>query len=67
MSKIPFKAARVAAGLTQQGLADQMGVSRFTVIDWERGKRKIKTPYLNLFYTITGFSEDDIILPKVSP
>lgn len=63
MAKIPFKAARVAAGLTQEQLAKKMGVSRFTVIDWENGKREIRTPYLYLFCSITGFSEDSIILP----
>jgi transcriptional regulator with XRE-family HTH domain len=67
MTKIPFKAARVAAGLTQQELAEKIGVSRYTVIDWENGKREIRTTYLHLFYAITGFTEDDIILPKVSP
>lgn len=66
MTKIPFKAARVAAGLTQQELAEKIGVSRYTVIDWENGKREIRTPYLHLFCTITGFSEDDIILPKLA-
>jgi transcriptional regulator with XRE-family HTH domain len=66
MAKIPFNAARVAAGLTQQELAEKMGVSRSTVNDWENGKREIRTPYLYLFCTITGFTEDDIILPKVA-
>ena len=49
MAKIPFNAARVAADLTQQELADKMGVSRSTVNDWETGKREIKTAYLYLF------------------
>jgi transcriptional regulator with XRE-family HTH domain len=66
MAKIPFNAARVAAGLTQQELADKMGVSRSTVNDWETGKREIRTAYLYLFCSITGFSEDDIILPNIA-
>jgi transcriptional regulator with XRE-family HTH domain len=40
-----------------------MGVSRQTVIDWENGKRDMRAPYLYLFCQITGFSEDDILLP----
>ena len=64
MEKIPFKAARVAAGWTQQELAERMGVSRATVIEWETGKREIRTPYFYLFCQITGFSEDEIILPQ---
>lgn len=65
-TKIPMNAARVAAGLTQEELADKMGVSRSTIIDWESGKREIKTAYFYMFCKITGFSEDDILLPKKS-
>jgi transcriptional regulator with XRE-family HTH domain len=65
-TKIPMNAARVAAGLTQEELADKMGVSRSTVIDWESGKREIKTAYFYMFCRLTGFSEDDILLPKKS-
>jgi transcriptional regulator with XRE-family HTH domain len=36
-----FKAARKAAGLTQQGMEDQMQIPRRTVQDWEKG---IMTP-----------------------
>ena len=63
MPKITMKAARVSAGLTQEEIAEKMGVSRSTVIDWENGKRQIKPAYLFLFCKITGFAEDDIILP----
>ena len=65
-TKIPMNAARVAAGLTQEELADKMGVSRSTVIDWESGKREIKTAYFYMFCKLTGFTEDDILLPKKS-
>lgn len=64
--KITLKAARVNANLTQEALAEQMGVSRNTVNDWETGKREIKTAYFHLFCRITGFAEDDIILPEKS-
>lgn len=63
MAAITMEAARVNTGLTQQELAKKMGVSRSTVIDWENGKRQIKPAYLFLFCKITGFAEDDIILP----
>lgn len=32
-----FKAARKAAGLTQQGMEDWMQIPRRTVQDWEKG------------------------------
>ena len=66
MAKITLEAARVNTGLTQAQLANKMGVSRQSVIDWEGGKREMRTPYLYLFCQITGFSEDDILLPKKS-
>ena len=66
MAKIPLNAARVAAGLTQEQLADKMDVSRQTVLDWESGRREMKTAYFYMFCQLTGFSEDDILLPKKS-
>ena len=66
MAKIPLNAARVAAGLTQEQLAEKMQVSRQTVFDWENGKREMKTAYFYMFCQITGFSEDDILLPLKS-
>ena len=66
MAKIPINAARVAAGMTQEELAEKMGVSRQTIINWETGKQEMKTLYLYAFCHVTGFSEDDILLPKMS-
>ena len=63
MAKIPINAARIAAGFTQEQLAEKMEVSRQTVIEWENGKRVMKAAYLYFFCKITGFSEDDILLP----
>lgn len=66
MERIPLNAARVAAGLTQGELAEKMGVSRQSVVNWESGKSKMRTPYIHLFCKITGFAEDDIFLPETS-
>lgn len=63
MKQIPMAAARKARGLTQKELAKEMGVSRQTILDWENGKRPIKTAYFYLFCKITGFTEEDILLP----
>lgn len=66
MAQITLAAARVAKGWKQTDLAQKMGVSRETVIAWENGQRAMKTAYFYLFCKITGFSEDDIILPTKS-
>lgn len=66
MAKITLEAARVNTRLTQQELADKMGVSRATVNNWETGKTEMKTAYLYMFCGITGFSEDEILLPVKS-
>lgn len=64
MDKISLKAARVAAGYTQEGLARLMGVQRQTVAAYERGERKPKQLYIEAFCTITGFSERDLLCPE---
>ncbi|MDO4648985.1 MAG: helix-turn-helix transcriptional regulator [Eubacteriales bacterium] len=66
MAKIPVKAARVAAGLTQESLAEKLGVSRATIIALESGETEFKPLYLYAFCHVTGFSEDDILLPEKS-
>lgn len=66
MAKISLEAARVNANLTQAELAEKMGVSKQSVFDWENGKRRMKPAYLYLFCSITGFDEEDILLPKIT-
>lgn len=66
MAKLTLEAARVNKGLTQAELAEKMGVSRSSVIDWENGKRIMRTPYLHLFCGIVGLTEDDILLPEIT-
>ncbi len=66
MSKITLTAARVNSGLTQEEIAEKMGVSRSTIIAWENGKKEMRPAYLYAYCHITGFSEDDILLPKMS-
>jgi len=64
LAKITLKAARINAGLTQDGLAEKLGVSRKMIVDWELGKTEMRPAYLLAICYITGFSEDDIILPS---
>jgi len=62
--KVTIAGARVSAGMTQQDLADKIGVSRCLVNRWEKGKAPIKTAYIYAISKVTGFPETDIILPE---
>lgn len=66
MAKITLAAARVNKGMTQQELADKMGVSRQSVFDWENGKREMRPAYVYLFCSIVDMREEDILLPKIT-
>lgn len=66
MRKLPLVAVRAAVGLTQAGLADKIGVSRELVNDWEAGRTPVKKPYLYAICYVTGFSDEEIILPEES-
>lgn len=64
MAKITLAAARTNAGLTQEQMADRLGVTRQTYAAWEAGKAQMRTAYFVAFCKITGFSSNDIILPS---
>ena len=64
MAKISLAAARVNAGLTQEKMAEKLGVSRQTYHAWESGKSEMKVAYFLAFCHITGFTTDDIFLPE---
>lgn len=66
MAQISMAAARINKQLSQEQLADKMGISRAYYSDLETGKREIRPIHLYAFCYITGFSVDDILLPKKS-
>lgn len=67
MSKlITLAGARVTAGLTQEELAVKMGVTRQTIIAWEKYKRAMRVPELIAFCSVTGFEQADIFIPAES-
>ena len=66
MAKITLAAARVNKGWTQLQLAEKLGVSRQSVIDWENGKREMRPVYVHGFCALVGISEDDILLPEIT-
>lgn len=64
--RIPLKAVRVTIGVTQQELADKLGVSRESVNAWETGKTEVKPVVLFALAYLSGIKSDDIILPSES-
>lgn len=67
MKQISLAAARVNADLTQQELAEKLGVTRKSIQNWELGKKRIKKANFIAFCTVTGFNPEDIFLPNVNP
>ena len=50
----PLKKYRKQNNLTQQGLADRLGIGRFTVSRWENGKSKPEGEALKRVCRLTG-------------
>jgi len=48
MTPTALKRARSQLGLSQQALADELGVHRVTVAKWEAGDRRIPNPVARL-------------------
>ena len=60
MSQITLKAARVNAGLTQEAVAEKLGVSTSTIKNWEKGKTFPKQPQIERLCEIYSMSYDNI-------
>lgn len=52
---------RVRIGLTQEGLADHLGVSRQTVLRWENGKSNPPTSAVYMMANLFGCSTDYLL------
>lgn len=61
--KITIAGARVSAGLTQQQFADECGVHRTTVVNWEKNKTLPDLLHLQKIEKITGIPKEYIFLP----
>ena len=64
--QISLAAARVNAGYTQDEVAKIMGVSRQTIVNWEKGKIVPKIPQLYMLAVIYKIPQDFIFLPCYS-
>lgn len=61
--KISLKAARINANLTQADVANRLGKTKQTLINWELGKNKIDKANLRLLADIYKIPVDNIFLP----
>ena len=66
MPKIPVKAARIAANLTQEEMAKKLDItpSWYNIIENDPSQMKMYIYYAILY--ITGFSADDVFSPEES-
>ncbi len=66
MGKVTIAGARVSRGMTQQQLADVLGISKNMLNQMENGKKKIRPAYIIAIGAVTGFDKEDFILPGES-
>lgn len=59
--RISLAAARVNAGLTQDQVATQLGVTKRTVIDWEKGRTEPTVSRAYQLAALFGLHLDSII------
>ena len=64
--KISLAAARVNAGLTQAETGEKMGVTKRTIINWEKGIVNPNAASLNMLSLIYKIPVDYIFLPNKS-
>lgn len=66
MPRISLEAARVNAGLTQKELANILGISNSTVINWEKGNTEPSISQLKKISELSGIPMDFIFIPDKS-
>lgn len=64
--QISLAAARVNADMTQEEVAKKMGVSKQTIINWEKGRVIPGIPEIEMLARVYGISQDNIFLPCYS-
>ena len=64
--QISLEAARVNAGFTQVEAAQKMGVSKQTIINWEKGRIVPRIPEVEMLAKIYNIPQRNIFLPCYS-
>lgn len=66
LPKISLKAARVNADLEQKQLAEILGTSVSTIVNWEKGKSEPSLSQLREISRLSGIPMDFIFVPSQS-
>lgn len=61
--RITLKAARVNRGMTQKELADKVGRSPYSIINWENGNTPIPLYDFKKICKVLKIPEDNVLLP----
>lgn len=64
MLQISLSAARVNAGMTQEEVAKKMGISKNTIVNWEKGKTNLSIADVEMLSNIYRIPKDNIFLPQ---
>lgn len=64
MLQISLSAARVNAGMTQEEVAKKMGISKNTIVNWEKGKTNLSIADVEMLSNIYQIPKDNIFLPQ---
>ena len=64
MTRISLEAARVNAKLTQKELAEILGISNATVVNWEKGNTEPNITQLRKISELSGLPMDFIFIPE---
>lgn len=62
--KITLKAARAIADMSQEQVANELGVTRATISNWENNKKKIKKIEIDALCTLYKVPKEYIFLEK---
>lgn len=66
MLQISLASARVNSKMTQEEVAKLVGVSKTTIVNWEKGRVIPRIPELSMLCEIYKIPKDNIFLPQKS-
>lgn len=64
MTQLSLAAIRVDRGMTQQDVADRLGVSKNLVVGWESGNQPVKEVYIYALAYLYKIEIDNMRIPS---